>query len=494
MATWEDATLSGNPTLALASRMLPQSWLVSLPLDDPGCPEEVYCEAVIVAFHLATNDPGAPISAVVIAVPEEVALSVTDASMLVAPLYMVGNDEPIEDAPVGLVVSDPVFLTQKLVTATPAEASLVQFSQQLAGCCPKASELFGMMELVEPFNKGSLIHFDPTSTVVRVTSDGYESEGGYQSALEEVEPIVMVTQLSAPGVKRRRFRGKNAPASLLGFGASPAMLTELINAAKGKAATPRQTSSAKAKAAPPAPPSSSQQEILALLQSLGDRMTRLEHGQSMANMPRPRGAQALPMPSMSSGQAPPPGVGQRPLSVLSPHRPALPAGPGPSMPQVPSLPFPLPGQDCAAAGDQAYQSSVKTARRLLGAAPSNLPHVQPGVMEAAGIPSPRERPLAGLLRSGTSGAPDQSAVNIALIEALDRIGRGRRSDGDEGESFDDLLMAGETELDALKLTGARGAAAMAKIARSVEREPEKWIAHLDLQAYRACGSEQTGLP
>eukprot|EP00971_Amphidinium_carterae_P297589 5912380-Amphidinium_carterae.2 len=35
---------------------------------------------------------------------------------------------------------------------------------------------------------------------------------------------------------------------------------------------------------------------------------------------------------------------------------------------------------------------------------------------------------------------------------------------------------------------------MLRIARSVEREPEKWIQHLDLQAYRACGSEQTGLP
>eukprot|EP00971_Amphidinium_carterae_P091285 1806783-Amphidinium_carterae.1 len=490
---------ASNPTLTPASRMLTQSWVMSLPLEEAGSPDEQYCEAVVVAFHLSTADPSAPISAVVVAVPEEVALSVPDATSVLAPGYLVGEDEAIEELPVGLLVADPTFLASTI----PSDGGLVSFST-VSGCHPKSQELFGMMELTDPFHKGSLIHLDIAASGVRVTTDGYESEGAYHTAAEDVEPSVVVTQLSSLGIKRRRIRGKSTATSLLGLGAPPNVLSELVHAAKAKApARPPSTTKPKASTAAATGSQGSQQEVLALLQSLNARMTRLEEAQKPPRAPPPgvsagggigaAASTALAVP-ISAGpvQVPPPGAVQRPLSVLSPHRPSLP--PGPSAPCAgASAPFPVPGQECAA-GDQAYLSSVQSARRLLGAAPTHLPQVQPGVMEAAGVPSPRERPLEGLLRGGASGAPDQAAVNVALIEALSRIGRPHRADGAEGESFDELLMAGETDLDALKLTGARGAATMARIARSVEKEPEKWIQHLDLQAYRACGSEQTGLP
>eukprot|EP00971_Amphidinium_carterae_P088886 1759175-Amphidinium_carterae.1 len=219
---------------------------------------------------------------------------------------------------------------------------------------------------------------------------------------------------------------------------------------------------------------------------MNERMTKLEH--QRVPPPPSAGFQAsssvAPLPGQCSGAAMPmaPGVPQRPLSMLSPHRPSFgpcQTGGGPHIGGIPG----------GIAGDTAYLTSVKTARRLLGSAGPDLSNVQPGAAESAGVPAARSQPLETILR----GAPDQQAVNVALIEALDRIGRTKKG-GEDDETFDEILNNGEADIESLKLTGARGAAAMAKIARSVERDPERWIQHLDLQAFRACGSEETGLP
>eukprot|EP00971_Amphidinium_carterae_P297588 5912380-Amphidinium_carterae.1 len=190
------------------------------------------------------------------------------------------------------------------------------------------------MVLTEPSQKGSLIHGDVAAASIRVTTDGYASEGTHQTAVEDVEPSVVVTQLSSLGIKRMRIRGKSAASSLLGLGAPAVQLPELVHAAK-----------AKAQARP---------------------------SQRVPVLGVPCGGEPFSVHYLFSV-----GIAQR--CLLGQQRyPTLGT----------SAPFPVPGQGCAAGstGDQAYVSSVQSGRRLLGSA--QLPRVQPSVMEAVSIPSP----------------------------------------------------------------------------------------------------------
>eukprot|EP00971_Amphidinium_carterae_P285719 5673079-Amphidinium_carterae.2 len=497
MATWEEVTIAGNATLRLASRLLPVPWLLSLPLDDPGSQSGQYCEAIIVALHVAGIDPAGAVTAVVLAVPDGVSSEIADVQVATVSAYHPASpDDVAEDLLVGLVVADPSFIANKLTTTTSSEVEMIAFSDP-PGVYPKAGELFTVLNLNDLLSQGSLVHLDVTSAAVRVHTDGYESEGAYHSAteLEGTDMSLVITQLSSLGTKRRRVRGKSSSPFLLGLGASTSRMSDLVQSAKAKTAggkaSPRPKVSGKA-AVPPISGTAmaGTSEILALLQSMNERMTRLEElrvppppGGAGATASREMGLEAPP-PGARSACAYPmaPGVVQRPLSMLSPHRPAF--GPGPCGG------CPAASTQAGTAGDLAYSTSVTAARRLLGGAPPGLPHVNPGLPESAGVPAARAKGGENVLR----GATDQQAINLALVEALDRIGRGRRSGEEMEESFDEILNSGEADIDSLKLTGARGAAAMAKIARSIERDPERWIQHLDLQAYRACGSEETGLP
>eukprot|EP00971_Amphidinium_carterae_P278135 5520922-Amphidinium_carterae.1 len=241
--------------------------------NDPGCPDECYCEAVIIALHIASAEPSGPISAIVVCVPQEIASTVADSPLLMVPVYAPGDDVAIEEVGVGLLLADPTFLAGKLVGGISQSATLMQF-HSVPGCLPSSAEVFSLMELTEPLNRGSLIHLDLDVPAVRVLSDGYESDA-YRSAAEDTtEPAVMVTQLSVLGVKKRRLRGKQSGPTLLGLGASSMQLGELIQATKPKP-SPRSTAKAKSTTQPPAA-TSGNQEILTLLHSLNERMLKLE--------------------------------------------------------------------------------------------------------------------------------------------------------------------------------------------------------------------------
>eukprot|EP00971_Amphidinium_carterae_P011115 218925-Amphidinium_carterae.1 len=224
-----DATVAGNATLSLASQLLHTPWVVSLPLDDPGNLSDQYCEAIVVALHVAGSDPSGAVTALVLAVPEGVASAVADIQVVTASAYHPADPEdPSEELTVGLVVAEPAFLAGKLSTSTPSEATLVTFSETSI-TYPWSGELFVLLELNDLLSQGSLIHADVMSNAVRVRTDGYESEGAFHSAGEEESDLALVvTQLTALGVKRRKLRGKQLVPSLLGLGAASGRMSDLM--------------------------------------------------------------------------------------------------------------------------------------------------------------------------------------------------------------------------------------------------------------------------
>eukprot|EP00971_Amphidinium_carterae_P147226 2917509-Amphidinium_carterae.1 len=92
------------------------------------------------------------------------------------------------------------------------------------------------------------------------------------------------------------------------------------------------------------------------------------------------------------------------------------------------------------------------------------------------------------------GGPDgQTAVNLALVEALERISGKGSGAADTDDPFADLLGGVDgTASDGERKT--RGAEQLVKLARSIEQSPEKFIAQLDLAAAKACGALNTNLP
>eukprot|EP00971_Amphidinium_carterae_P301918 5998509-Amphidinium_carterae.2 len=91
------------------------------------------------------------------------------------------------------------------------------------------------------------------------------------------------------------------------------------------------------------------------------------------------------------------------------------------------------------------------------------------------------------------GADSQTAVNLALVEALERLsGRGSGAESSD-DIFADLLGSGDGQ-PAEGDRKARGAEQLVKLARAIEQSPEKFIAQLDVAAAKACGAFHTGLP
>lgn len=107
--------------------------------------------------------------------------------------------------------------------------------------------------------------------------------------------------------------------------------------------------------------------------------------------------------------------------------------------------------------------------------------------------------LGDLLNLQGAGDVNTESVLLATLEALASLregGRGRRrAAGGEEDPWMTCcgeLTAGSSE--GLRGLGSKGAAAVMRLNRAIEKEPEKWSRHVDEAAERSLGSDVSGLP
>eukprot|EP00971_Amphidinium_carterae_P040338 791763-Amphidinium_carterae.2 len=150
----------------------------------------------------------------------------------------------------------------------------------------------------------------------------------------------------------------------------------------------------------------------------------------------------------------------------------------------------------AAAGPRAYQENVAEARRLLAASSGS-----PSVTFAEGVSAGRARQSDTALRAAIEqgGSQASMAIQLAMVEALERLGGGAAAaSGAQGSTEreprtleDFLLGVGGSQMSEERASGAfggaKGLANMQRLARSIEERPGQWSEsfrwgrHADLQ-------------
>lgn len=109
-------------------------------------------------------------------------------------------------------------------------------------------------------------------------------------------------------------------------------------------------------------------------------------------------------------------------------------------------------------------------------------------------------PSPGDLLNLQGGEVSTEGVLLATLETLADLrdaGGGRRRGDAGGDTFDDLLWGEDGDSstgDVLRDLGSKGSAAMMRLNRAIEREPERWSRHMDEAAARCLGCDVSGVP
>eukprot|EP00971_Amphidinium_carterae_P351545 6492159-Amphidinium_carterae.1 len=88
-----------------------------------------------------------------------------------------------------------------------------------------------------------------------------------------------------------------------------------------------------------------------------------------------------------------------------------------------------------------------------------------------------------------------AALNLAMVEAIERLQKGRAPGAGEDDEFDTLISGAQGSLDEPAMGGgAKGIQAMLRLSRAVERHPVRWSQAVDEAAWRSLGCDVSGQP
>ena len=483
-AAWAEAIESGSRGVLLAERLLQRSWIFPLPLPQDAADDEAvtglgasepqqYSELVILGVYWGNASPDQPPVSVLLAFPEAALVGVADVVASTAACYnQVGAE--FGSANVGTLLAAAEYAGRHLAEAVPANATTVTFMEESPGLLPNGAQLFAQTSLPRSAHGGAWLFLDDEGSL-RLRWQGQTQEDLFFSASEaaqdeatelqqHIQPWLVEAGHRLPGRRGQRSRRP----SVVGLGSSARQLGAMLSRA-----APKPKVAAKAKS-PPAQSGSHDeilQQILGAVTSMGDRVTLLEQRAPTAHVNSPQGA------------AP----GFLPQSTV----------PGNSI---------LASPKYGAAGGTSYQAALQEARRLIDGPP-----LQQGLVPPRRVPSGvtgdggpllsvehrpgRERAVDAELKVAVAkgGADAQMAVNLAIIDALERVGQ-RSGLGDEDLIGDFFAHDNPLDPDATKASTSHGARSLAQLSRAVERNPERWIAQVDQAAARALGADHTGLP
>eukprot|EP00971_Amphidinium_carterae_P220048 4368088-Amphidinium_carterae.2 len=527
---WVNALADGHRQVQTADRLLRRSWIFPVPLPIVGAPGEAqseaqstdaagarHCELVIVAvFWSPGTQPDDPPSGMLIAVPEVVAHGVENVTYLSTSTFY-SDGTFVETVRVALLLANPAYVGQHLSESCPADSTLVSFLENNVGAA---------LDLPESALQGYWLHVaEGDQPSLRMLVDGGATDEDFVSAglPDTDDPQVLVTEIvGAATTTRRMSPGRSRRPSVLGLGSSAKALGSFLArppqtkaAGQGKPKPALKPKAVFKGASPVGTDREILHQVLLGVQSLGDRVAALESPvpTSQVPMPLPMSALSVPQPSssismpqqsssmsvpqqsslmsmhqqsspfMPTSQMPMPMASSPALCAASPFAPglqnvtlpgAVPKGP-PSLlaPQVGSVSVP-------------YSDAMAEARRLLAVPPL-------AEQETGGRPrGARERQVDLDIRSAVmqGGADAQTAVNLALVEALERIsGKGS---GETDDVFAEFLGGDGSSSDSDRK--ARGSEQLLKLAKAIERSPDRFSAQLDMAAAKACGAFHTNLP
>eukprot|EP00971_Amphidinium_carterae_P345603 6486647-Amphidinium_carterae.2 len=554
-STWSSALTGGHRHIRLADRLLQRSWMFPVPFPvmspvqggtiEVVGDESAFCEMVILALYWGSGmSPDDPPAGILLGVPEAAAHGVEHVTVVESPTYYADGQE-VGVARVAVVLASPPYVGQYLAESSPAEATNVSFVDDTVGALPWNAQLFSQLDIPEALSNGFWVHVALDGPSLRVLANGTLSNEEFVSVSEQ-ENVETGQQLSILEVlnseSTRRAVSRVRRPSVAGLGSSAKMLGAVLAKAPSvkQMATPKPKGSAKAKSSStPGTDRDVLHQILVSVQAMGERISALESpglssgaafpiSSSLAlpstGMTMPLQSSGMTVPMLSSGMSmplpssgmtmplPPPGMSM-PLPSTGMSMPLSSSGmPMPNPSSGMSMPLPMPASAEFGAGSttakgsmsllaappgtacpaSAYQDALTEARRLLGVPPSQS-SVEPDVSGARGA---RERAVDADVRAAVmrGGQDAQTAMNIAFLDVLDRVGR--KSGSAMGDFSDDVnfdfLTGDGTQTDGEGK--AKGAEQLTRLARAVEKAPERFAAQIDLSAAKACGAYYTRLP
>ena len=485
---WVDALESGARSVTLAERLLQRPWIFPLPIPTDEGTEEVgagpvgeaepqlFTEMVIIGVYWGAAAPDQPPVSLLLALPEVAAQGVADVVSMESPCFNQAGAE-FGVAQVAVLVAAADYVGHHLAESVPTFATTTTFMEESAGLLPSAARLFTEVALPKTARGGAWLFMDEAGGV-RLKWNGHVQGDIFFSASDasdepgDLQQVIQPWLTEASQLLPVRRGAQSRRPSVVGLGSSARQLGAILARAGPKA---------KASAKTKSPTGRAQhgddllQQILGAVTAMSERVSVLE--------------QRLPEAEYA-GEADGGGGGQPPLSLL-------PSGPA----SVGSILAPPPK-----GGGLSYQAALAEARRLIegpplhkgGPPPRRVPSGLPGHLGGDGEdPAPRparERRVDLDLRQAVAkgGADAQVAVNLAIIEALERVGHKGVSDEDIiGEFF---AQDNPFDPETTKASASHGARSLAHLSRAVERMPEKWISQVDHAAARALGSDLNGLP
>eukprot|EP00971_Amphidinium_carterae_P137676 2728741-Amphidinium_carterae.1 len=474
-AQWQVALQEGHISLKVAERLISRSWIAPCPLPvDTAEPvpddSEHFMDLIVVALHWA-GPPTSPPTSAVIAIPEAASHGVQGSQPMQVECYY-SDGQSVDTAEVVLVLASADYLARVLRDATSASAEVTSFVPDVVGAAPLASSLFTMLSMPEALLQGFWVHGDENGGVRCMVSGAVADEIFVSAAEDDLPSSPMRAVVDQPCRARRP--------SVLALGTNVKALAAMLSPPKvpGQGA-PQTTSKAK-------PPSKAvEKETLAQLVSavtaLGDRMASLETQQRQLTS-RP---QAPPAHSPAAGGTAPAGHPQPSVAAIAAAPGFLPQSTG-LTPKAPSI---IGHPPTGPPGVASYEHSLSEARRLLalGAPP-------PATVREDALPGRdggRERAVDAELRAAVlRGGPDsQTALNIALLDTLERIGNRESKKSSDEELFDSFLAGDLVDNGSGKVELARGAHGLLRLSQAIERAPAKWYQQCNMAAQRALGSD-----
>eukprot|EP00971_Amphidinium_carterae_P233386 4632065-Amphidinium_carterae.1 len=467
-----------HPQLQAAENVLLRTWVCPRPVipEDTGAPP-CHVEMRVYAIHFP-GAPGEPVDFVLACVPASAIVNqeLGLARVTVDCLGTGGPLDVVDTVDAVLLLLPGSFLSESLLESVPMSSTLLSFSDIVSGSTPSPPDLLASTEIPLELYDGMTAHLELGEDMVlglRIAALNEGDNEWYVSASEEqVEDArgALTGEPSRPlSTALAKAKPKSAPARKAQ--ARPKLLPAHAGAPPGNVgglpARPRNMAELSASLGP-------------VLETIAQRLSQLEQTRVQpVSAPNPFVA---PASARCEGQVPLP-------SLLSPVRST-------PMPTVP------PAMGRAAAGPRAYQESVAEAKRLLevpgACAPAHTARLSEGV--SAGRARQTDTALRMAVEQG--GTQASMALQLAMVDALERLGSGATSAAAmerEPRTLEDFLLGvGGSHISEDKAAsafgGAKGLANMQRLARSIEERPAQWSEAFDTSVWRSLSCDVTGAP
>eukprot|EP00971_Amphidinium_carterae_P076278 1506526-Amphidinium_carterae.1 len=494
--TWEEAIRVGSRNVRMTERLLSRCWLLPFPLpiedaQDAGAEQEQameFTEMTILGLYWGVAPPDQPPHSVLFALPEIAAAGIENATS--ASVSCVDPEgTAVGETTCSMVVASAEYVSKHICESCPQGSTHIAFMEEFPGCLPVTAQLLGDEHIPRSAENGTWLFLDDQGAV-RLRTHGALSEEVYQSAAEMDNPDEYGLVQVQPWLGEA---ASLAPCEKPCCRPLPPYPKE--GSASGQSKDVPWWCSGSCLAADPHRRHRHEQPC--------SRQQQQQQQQQLTAAPPiacPPPSKALQSKCHAAPSPPPP--------MANPWCARTPVSTGNSSGFLPcgyggSTSILAPGS-----AQGSYQQAVLEAQRLLGTGQPlppppaahggrHIPSGLPGVSGGAG-PRTTERKVDSDLRNAVmkGGDDSQIAINLAIVDALGRIGSGA-SAARPAHEIDPLDQFFEHDAsfdsESSKGSGAAGVRNLARLAAAIQRDPDRWVQQCNHAAARALGADVQGV-